>query len=458
MIRKLYALAGAILALVVVAAPALAAGSTDPMFVNAANALRAHPVYMAPDANNDSISTRDLAKLEAEIKKYAVPVYVAVLPAQAIQVASGADNLPAAVGTTLGRTAVYAVVAGHVFRANSNGTLPSGETADLANKAFQENFPPDNDGSIYPALASFIKHVDYAVHPGDKPKGANVGLILGVVFGSVIGLALLIFLIVILVHRRQRREEERTRAENIAQLRRDATARWNAVQDKVLQQQVDGGNAKSLACHQAAVDAVSRADRLIGSAQTVADFKAADKELDDAEANLSDCQSYEDGRDPVKERADAEEARQKAEVTAAKEREKLRAQQAEEEAVRQERIAKISPETYAPREAQSSRYNNYYGGGYYGGVYYSPGYYADPFWTWVVMDEIFDHDAGDYGHGTSYSDNHSDYDYSGSSSSSSSSEGFDFGGGGGGDFGGSSGGGDSGGGGGFDSSSGGGSW
>lgn len=494
--RTAAALATAFIAALVPVAPALAATSPSPSptatattsqlpvgFRQAAAGLAQHPVYVAPDSGAE-ITQDQVNSLDAEILKYNIPVFIAVLPDAANRV--GVNNTPRAVGTALGRPGVYAVVAGHHFRAGSNGTLAPGESGALATSAFQAHNPGSNNGQIYPMLADFVKRVDYQLNPADKPK-SHTGEVVGIVLGVIVLVILGVILGLVLLSRKRRREDaEREAAYEAAAFntaKRDAQAQADRVQDALNSVATD--DKKASAKHDEATKALLRAQDLLATAKTVDDVKPAQAELKNAEVAANDAAAYADGRDPDAERKAEAVAEARRQEALAKERakedarrEKERAAAAAEAAANREKAKNISPDNYSPRQTRSSRYSNYYEGGYYGGVYYGPGYYADPFWTWVEMDMIanaFDNDrevvyedagsssgnGGDWG-GSSDSGS---TDWGGSSNDSGGGDwggggggGFDFGGGssdsgGGGDWGG--GGGDFGGGGG---DSGGGSW
>jgi len=453
--RKLAALF-ALLFVGFIATPALADNS---VFDRAADGLKQSPVYVDPSMTK-VITSSDVQQIVRNIEDGNDPIFIAIIPDSAGAAAGGYDNTPKAVGITLDRPGVYGVVVGQHFRAGSSGVLAKGQAGALATLAFQSNNPGKFDPpNITPMLMNFVDRVQDSLHPGpttqttSKPGKSHVGLVLGII-GGIILLILLIVGAALLV---RRRAEEAAEREEFEQETRNAKARLAEVQDDVLGLG-SPANASAKQCADSAVSAVSRASSVIDAAVTVQDFAPAYKELDNAEALASDARLYEAGRDPVVERKQAE-----AEAAAAAEA--RRKAQAKEEAERAKKVKKISPEKYKPRQRESATYNNYFGGGYYNGMYYGPGYYADPFWTWVIMDEIFDDNDPGYDHGSSYDDNSSggndwssnndsssggDWDSGSSSSdfSSSFSGGGDWGGGGGGDF--SGGGGDSGGGGGGD--------
>ncbi len=49
---------------------------------------------------------------------------------------------------------------------------------------------------------------------------------------------------------------------------------------------------------------------------------------------------------------------------------------------------------HQPQLVQSTNNNLYFGGGWSGGVFYGPGYYSDPFWNFMVMESLLDHNQG----------------------------------------------------------------
>jgi hypothetical protein len=51
----------------------------------------------------------------------------------------------------------------------------------------------------------------------------------------------------------------------------------------------------------------------------------------------------------------------------------------------------VNQTSYPAQSYQAPGYGHYYGGGMYGGTYWAPGWYSDPFWTWVMLDELNDH-------------------------------------------------------------------
>ena len=131
--RTFVAVLVAAVSLVVGAAPAAAGPIADA----ASAALRREPVFVHPDAER-TISADERGRLTAKVNALTPPVFIAVLPAAAVdEVGGDAAALPAELGRATGLRGTYAVVAGNSFRAASNA-LPSGAAGDAATAAFRE--------------------------------------------------------------------------------------------------------------------------------------------------------------------------------------------------------------------------------------------------------------------------------------------------------------------------------
>ncbi len=148
-------LALAVVAAVIMLAPGPAAAQTG-VLDRAAAALRSDPVFVDPTAERaDEV---DAGRLRQSIRSSGAPIFVAVLPAAAIdEVGGDAGRLPTTLGTRTGLAGTYAVVAGDSFRAGSN-TLARGQAGALATAAFQAH-----SGDITQAvLDDFIERVGQA--------------------------------------------------------------------------------------------------------------------------------------------------------------------------------------------------------------------------------------------------------------------------------------------------------
>lgn len=455
------------IAFLFVAQPALAA---DPV-TNAVNGLRSSHVYVDPGATV-TMSGSDAQSLASQIGNG--PVYIAVIP----DVGSGYDSLPKQIGQGLGARGVYAVVSGKHFRAGSN-ILPKGEAEALATQSFQ-NESPRVTGSIVPMLSDFVNRVRSAMTstPGGggrttvttttttsfRPHKSHALATFLWVLACLAILGLFLWAGVALVqHARNKAEQERIRLEDerrqaeedrrFKQAKLKAENRMTSLAGDVVNLSDSAKlHPKAKSLYGQAVDLHTQAGVALESAQTVSDVNDALTLVSQAEGHMSNVKAYLDGRDPIAEARAAEKERLKAEAAAERARVKEEARLAKEREARaaerreqQARAATVTPQNYTPSRTCTSSCGNYFGGGYYGGFYYGPGYYADPFWTWVVMDQLFDHSQYDYDNGnygnydqtttttTTYDSNGGDWGSSSSnggdwdSSSSSSSSGGDWG-------------------------------
>ena len=125
-----------------------------------AAALRSNPVYVDPEAER-SIDDAQVDELRSAIRGANTPVYVAVLPAAAANVAGGD---PAEVARQLAqavdRPGTYGVVVGDRFRAGST-ELPAGRAGDLAQASLDAQ--GDDTGAV---LVDFVDRVGEAAADG----------------------------------------------------------------------------------------------------------------------------------------------------------------------------------------------------------------------------------------------------------------------------------------------------
>ena len=164
-----------------VLAPAAAGGV---ILDRAAAALRQSPVYVDPAAEK-TITPAEAARVRAEIEsKGHGPIYVAVLPAAAVDEAGGdAAGVVSELHRQLGADGVYAVVAGGHFRAGSTD-LASGTAAKLATRAFNAK----HAAGIGPTLVDFVDRVGDA-RTGKSGGGgglAKIGFFPLIVLGGIV--------------------------------------------------------------------------------------------------------------------------------------------------------------------------------------------------------------------------------------------------------------------------------
>ena len=209
-------------AVLVVVAWLLGAGTAWPQAVatrsildDAVAELRRSPVYQHPDAER-RLSAGALDALAERIAEGDTPIFVAVLPAAAVEEAGGdPGSVPVALGEATGLPGTYAVVVGNSFRAASN-QLERGRAPALATSAFQARSEEGTEA----VLTEFVDRVQAAAagrgsaapsgsddSGGDGGDGGTTLLVLAALGGA--GL---------LVWRRgrRRRDEEEQRRESAA--------------------------------------------------------------------------------------------------------------------------------------------------------------------------------------------------------------------------------------------------
>ena len=143
----LVALALATLGLIGLAAgPAQARTSID----SVASALRSNPVYNDPAAEN-ALTSGQAADLRTQITSTGVPIYIAVLPASAATETGGPDALLRDLRNAVGRSGVYAIIAGNAFRAAAT----EGSVTSIADSAFQS----ESSNGPYAVLEAFVTGV-----------------------------------------------------------------------------------------------------------------------------------------------------------------------------------------------------------------------------------------------------------------------------------------------------------
>jgi hypothetical protein len=150
--RAVLALAAALLGVAMTAAPAAAGPWVD----RTTGGLRGDPLYVHPAAR-PTLAPAAAAQVRARIAGTGTPVFVAVLPRQALAETGGsAARMAALVAGSLGRPGTYLVVAGDEQGAGSD-TLAKGEAAGLASSAFRRH-----PGDLRGAVLDFVGRVDRA--------------------------------------------------------------------------------------------------------------------------------------------------------------------------------------------------------------------------------------------------------------------------------------------------------
>jgi len=139
----------------------------------AADSLRTDPVYVSPDAEEQI----DAQRVRDEIaSSRSGPVYVAVLPAIAMDEAGGdPTEVVRQLHDDLGRDGTYAVVVGDHFRALSN-TLAQGTAGDLATQSINAH----GQEGVTATLVDFVDRVAAARNGGGDSTPSGSGWILPV--------------------------------------------------------------------------------------------------------------------------------------------------------------------------------------------------------------------------------------------------------------------------------------
>jgi hypothetical protein len=136
----------------------------------AASALRNNPVYVESGA--ERARDVDADRLRSRIRNGNAPIFVAVLPASAVNDAGGdVDRLPSVLAERVRLRGTYAVVAGSSFRADSSDVSRS-----VAQRLATASFQARRDDGVGAVLETFVDRVNEAatgsVEPGRSGDNA----------------------------------------------------------------------------------------------------------------------------------------------------------------------------------------------------------------------------------------------------------------------------------------------
>ena len=283
-----------------VAVLALFAGAAWPAVVGAATlddvaaALRSDPVYV------DAAAERALSESEAEevrdaIRGAGTPVYVAVLPASAVDSAGGdAGELASQLASVLQRDGTIAVLAGDSLRAGS-GELPPGRAGELVAEALDAG---GNDTTA--VLVEFVELVGEEVASGSSGGGGRgsagdgggnswvlPALLVG---GAGVGGALLMR-----SSRRRRAEQERAEAADRELLRAELSV---LADDVVRLEPVVRLHRDAQSDFDAAVNRYRAAQAAIDHADEAIDLVRVRRVVDEARYSMDRARAVVDGREP----------------------------------------------------------------------------------------------------------------------------------------------------------------
>jgi hypothetical protein len=281
------------------AGPARAAGVID----SAAQALGSDPVYVAPGAQT-TLSDADAAALRRRIERGdAGPVYVAVLPASAIDEAGGDPaEVVRRLAQAVGRRGTYAAISGKSFRAGSTDVSGASAAATAALAA-------ERSGGPSAVLQDWVDRVAQARSGagtggtsgrgsgGGGSSGPGTGLL--VVLGVLGGGALL----ATAAGRRRRRREEQAQLDDLRTAARDdLVALGDDVRDIDLDIEMPDADPRARAELGRGLEAYERAERLLARARHPDDIAAVTRTVDDGRQAMAASRALLDGREPPERR------------------------------------------------------------------------------------------------------------------------------------------------------------
>ena len=167
--KRATAILATLAALVVMVGLAAGTASASVDLGEVAGALRGDPVYVDTDAER-ALSEGEINDLRSAIRGANTPIYIAVLPVSAADLAGGdAAEVAGQLADAVGRPGTYGVVVGDRFRAGST-ELPAGEAADLAQAALDAN--GDDTAAV---LNDFVDQVGDAAGSSGGSGGSGEG-------------------------------------------------------------------------------------------------------------------------------------------------------------------------------------------------------------------------------------------------------------------------------------------
>jgi hypothetical protein len=300
----LAALAGMVLCLLVVLAGPATAG---PWVDRTAGQLRDAPLYVNPSAR-PTLTPVDRERISARLALAGTPIFVAVLPAQALAEAGGnANDLASQVAASVGKPGTYLVVAGAEEGAGSN-TLDPGAAANRARAAFREN--PELAAAIF----DFIERVEDAAGttpatapPPEPPPGADPGgdTVLLVLLGAAAVVALAVGLALTL----ENRSEQRTLRSGVQLSEAKATSRedLDALASELRNLNVDlqaeeAGNPEAVNQYTRAYEYLERAEEAFDRASSPAHLAQVSSALESGQYAMAAARAMFERRDPPRRR------------------------------------------------------------------------------------------------------------------------------------------------------------
>ena len=280
-------LAGLVLCLL--AGPAWAGPWVD----RAAGNLRDDPLYVNPSAR-PTLSPPDQEAIRARLAVVGTPVFVAILPGQALGEAGGdANRLAALVAASVGRPGTYLVVAGGEEGAGSS-TLAQGQAAARAKVAFQQH--PE----LAAATMDFIGRVEDAAGtppattapptppPGQQDTDGNTVLVVVLAVAGVVALGVLLALG--LENRSERRSIRSTT--QFAEVKATAQEDLDALADDLANlnvnlQAAEADNPQAVNQYTRAYESLERASQAFEQARSPADLAQVSSALESGRFSMA---------------------------------------------------------------------------------------------------------------------------------------------------------------------------
>jgi len=304
--RALLTLAAALAVVAVTALPAVAGPWVD----RTTGSLRGDPVYVHPSAR-PTLTPAAAGQVRARIARTGTPVFVAVLPRQALAEAGGsAARLAALVAGSLGRPGTYLVVAGGQQGAGSD-TLGQGEAAGLARSAFRRH-----RGDLRGAVLDFVGRVDRAAGvpattapapqeppPGQDAAARETGLQLVLVFALLAAVA--VFASIAAQHLGRRRGVRL--GHEVAEVRALVEEDLRALSDDLRDLDVDlraveMEHPQAVSEYTRAYEQLEKASDAFDQATTVEDMAPVSSALESGRFAMDAARTMFEGRDPPRRR------------------------------------------------------------------------------------------------------------------------------------------------------------
>ncbi|MDP5095306.1 MAG: hypothetical protein NWQ12_05520 [Candidatus Nanopelagicales bacterium] len=275
-IRPIIALVATCLTLAGLGLVAPASATARTSLDSVASSLRQNPVYNDTAAEN-ALTPGQAADLRAQITSTGIPIYVAVLPESAATETGGPDELLRDLRNAVGRSGVYAVVAGNSFRAAST----EGSVTAIADAAFESQ----SGNGPYAVLEAFVAGVDEQASgttssaTESSSGGGIAALVILFVLLTIVAIAVLFAV----------RHSRRVRARQVAAVRGTLDEDVTALGERlgafdVTDPRLDDAGRADL---QQALDSYARASDTASRAVTEADLTRAASALEDGRYALA---------------------------------------------------------------------------------------------------------------------------------------------------------------------------